>query len=93
MRRLFRANFAEDRDIAAPDTVAALVAEVGGDAQAALARAVAPEHKDRLRRATEEALRRGVFGAPTFFVGGELFFGNERLELALTRASCGTIGA
>jgi 2-hydroxychromene-2-carboxylate isomerase len=36
--------------------------------------------KDELRRATELAVERGVFGAPAFFVGGELFWGNDRLD-------------
>jgi 2-hydroxychromene-2-carboxylate isomerase len=93
VRRVFRANFAEDRDIAARDTIVELLAAAGADPDAALARAVAPEHKDRLRRATEEATRRGVFGAPSFFVGDELFFGNERLDLALARAAGGMMRA
>jgi 2-hydroxychromene-2-carboxylate isomerase len=90
-RRVFRANFAEDRDIAARETIADLVAAAGGDPEVIAARAVAPEHKDRLRRATEEALRREVFGAPTFFAGGEQYFGNERLEIALAHAARGMI--
>jgi 2-hydroxychromene-2-carboxylate isomerase len=36
--------------------------------------------KDELRRATEIAIERGVFGAPAFFVGDELFWGNDRLD-------------
>ena len=36
--------------------------------------------KDELRRATQLAVERGVFGAPAFFVGGELFWGNDRLD-------------
>jgi 2-hydroxychromene-2-carboxylate isomerase len=43
-------------------------------------------NKARLRTATEEAQRRGVFGAPTFFVGEEMFWGNDRLEDALACA-------
>jgi 2-hydroxychromene-2-carboxylate isomerase len=82
VRAVFRANFAEDRDITSAAVLADLLAAVGGDA-ATLALATAPEHKDRLRRATEEATRRGVFGAPSFFVGDELFFGNDRLDAAL----------
>jgi hypothetical protein len=45
--------------------------------------AAAPETKERLRGQTEEAERRGIFGAPTFAVGDELFWGNDRLEDAL----------
>ena len=36
--------------------------------------------KTALRRTTDEAVARGVFGAPTFFVGGEMFWGNDRLD-------------
>ncbi|MGH7947875.1 MAG: 2-hydroxychromene-2-carboxylate isomerase [Candidatus Binataceae bacterium] len=38
------------------------------------------EVKDKLRANTDEAISRGVFGAPTFFVGGDMFWGNDRLE-------------
>jgi 2-hydroxychromene-2-carboxylate isomerase len=40
----------------------------------------APKNKDKLRANTEEAVSRGVFGAPSFFVGDELFFGHDRLD-------------
>ena len=46
----------------------------------------APENKDALRRQTEEAASRGLFGAPSFTIGEELFWGNDRLEAALLRA-------
>jgi 2-hydroxychromene-2-carboxylate isomerase len=42
--------------------------------------AEAPEVKDRLKAATAEAAERGVFGAPTFFVGDEMWFGQDRLD-------------
>ena len=42
-----------------------------------------PENKDALRRQTEEAASRGLFGAPSFTIGEELFWGNDRLEAAL----------
>ncbi|MNU11915.1 2-hydroxychromene-2-carboxylate isomerase [compost metagenome] len=38
------------------------------------------EVKDALKAATEEAVERGVFGAPTCFVGHEMFFGQDRLD-------------
>ena len=47
--------------------------------QQALAQAETQEIKDALRRNTDEAIARGAFGAPTFFVGDEMFFGNDRL--------------
>jgi 2-hydroxychromene-2-carboxylate isomerase len=50
------------------------------DAGATVARAQTQEVKDRLRKNTEEAVARGAFGAPTFFVGDQMFWGNDRLD-------------
>ena len=58
----------------------------GVDVEAALAVANTPENKDALRRQTEEAASRGLFGAPSFTIGDELFWGNDRLEAALAWA-------
>jgi 2-hydroxychromene-2-carboxylate isomerase len=71
---VFRAYWAEDRDIADD----AVLRELAGDP---LAAADAPELKQALRAATEEAAARGVFGVPTFVVEGELFWGQDRLGL------------
>ena len=46
-----------------------------------LARAQDQDTKDRLRATTDEAVTRGAFGAPTFFVGDRMFWGNDRLPL------------
>jgi 2-hydroxychromene-2-carboxylate isomerase len=43
--------------------------------------------KDRLRANTDEAIARGAFGAPSFFVGDELFFGNDRLDFVAEAVS------
>jgi 2-hydroxychromene-2-carboxylate isomerase len=75
----FRAIFAEGRDVADPKVLADLARAVGLDADKALAKLENQEIKDALRRNTDEALARGAFGAPTFFVGDEMFFGNDRL--------------
>ena len=48
-----------------------------------IAQAQSDENKLQLRQATETAARRGIFGAPMFFVGDEMFWGNDRLEDAL----------
>jgi 2-hydroxychromene-2-carboxylate isomerase len=61
---------------------------IGADPDEVLAGASASEAKEALKKATGEAVERGVFGAPTFFVGDEMFWGNDRLhfvEKALTR--------
>jgi 2-hydroxychromene-2-carboxylate isomerase len=82
-RAVFTANFAEDRDIADPVVVAALLEGLGLPARQLLARAGEQASKDHLRARTAEAATRGVFGGPTLFAGGELFWGNDRLEDAL----------
>jgi 2-hydroxychromene-2-carboxylate isomerase len=53
---------------------------IGEDPQEVLEGACAPEVKQALADATAEALERGVFGVPTFFVGDEMFWGNDRLH-------------
>jgi hypothetical protein len=55
----------------------------GDDPAALIASAQAPESKGQLRAQTDEAIRLGIFGSPTFVVGDELFWGNDRLEDAL----------
>ena len=85
-RAAFHANFAEDRDIAAPEVIGALVAALGHDAVAVLERAAGPANKERLKAAGEAAIRRGIFGAPSFLAGDELFWGNDRLEQAIAWA-------
>jgi 2-hydroxychromene-2-carboxylate isomerase len=84
VRAVYRANFAEDREISEPEVVAAVLGAVTGDAGDIIERALTAENKDRLRRQTEQAVALGIFGAPMFVSRGELFRGNDRLEDALT---------
>jgi 2-hydroxychromene-2-carboxylate isomerase len=56
------------------------VREAGLDAERLLARTEDPAVKEELKRNTDEAVRRGVFGAPTFFVGDAMFWGNDRVQ-------------
>lgn len=82
-RCVYRANFADDADISSPTVVEKCLAAVGQDAATVLASAQTPAAKDRLKTQTAEAMERGIFGAPSFVVGRELFWGNDRLEAAL----------
>ena len=66
--------------------VDAILDGLGVDAKAALTAANTPNNKDALQRQTEEAAARGLFGAPSFTIGDELFWGNDRLEAALAWA-------
>jgi len=76
-------NFVEDREIGSRDAVAVVLASIGQAPDAVLDASTAPG----LRARTDEARRLGVFGAPTFVVGGELFWGDDRLDDALVAAA------
>lgn len=83
VRAVYHANFAEDRDIADPETLGMILQTLGQDSAGLLAHAQSPETKGRLRRQTEDAVTLGLFGAPSFVVDGEVFWGNDRLEDAI----------
>jgi 2-hydroxychromene-2-carboxylate isomerase len=83
VRAVYDANFARDQDISTPAVIARCL-ESAGQAPAPVLEAAGSEaSKAKLRAQGEEAERRGIFGAPSFRVGGELFWGNDRLEAAL----------
>lgn len=84
--RVYLANFAEQKDISDEGVLAEILSSLSLDAAALIAQSNAPENKERLKAQTEEAVARGIFGAPSFLVGGELFWGNDRLEAALAWA-------
>ncbi len=86
-RGVYLANFAKQKDIADDATLVEILKSVGAAPEAAVAAANAPENKERLKRQTEEAVARGLFGAPSFTVGNELFWGNDRLEDAIAWAA------
>ncbi len=83
VRAVYRANFADDREISESAVVAALLEGIGQASELLIAAAQTGENKDRLRKQTDAAISLGIFGAPTFVVGNELFWGNDRLEEAL----------
>lgn len=77
---VFHAFWVDDRDITTDEVLASCVGD-DAVAQAAFAKANGDEVKTALRRATELAAERGVFGVPTFVVGDNLYWGQDRLEL------------
>jgi 2-hydroxychromene-2-carboxylate isomerase len=85
-RAVYTANFGDRRDISDDATLAAILRRLNVDAELALAASNTPENKARLKTQTEEAQARGLFGAPSFMVGDELFWGNDRLEDAIAFA-------
>jgi 2-hydroxychromene-2-carboxylate isomerase len=90
VRAVFRANFAEDREIGDTVEIDSILDSLGEPGSQLIEQAQAPENKLRLREQTRRARERGIFGAPSFVVGEELFWGNDRLEDALAWASSRT---
>ncbi len=83
VRAVFRANFAEDREIGDLAEIRSILASLGQPGVELVERAQTAENKQRLRDQTRRAGELGIFGAPSFVVDGELFWGNDRLEDAL----------
>jgi 2-hydroxychromene-2-carboxylate isomerase len=75
-----KAMWVEQKNLGDPAVLAATLADAGFDGDAFTALVADPEVKARLIATTDEAVARGVFGAPTFFVGEAMFFGQDRLD-------------
>lgn len=82
-RKIMQLNFAHDRDIGSLEVVSEALDELGLPAPQIIGEAQGHANKLRLREQTAVAAARGIFGAPTFFVGDEMFWGNDRLDDAL----------
>lgn len=78
--RVLKALWEDEANTADPDVLAGLIAAAGLDAQALLARAAEPRWAEQRAADTRAALARGVFGAPTYVVDGEIFWGQDRLD-------------
>ena len=86
-RAVFSAEFTEDRDIAEWAVLREILESLQQNPDRVLAGAQAAENKAELRERSETAEARGIFGAPSFIVGDELFWGDDRLEEAVEYAS------
>ncbi len=80
MEAIFHAMWGEPRNLGAPDELAAVLHRAGIAAESFQSLVNDPAVKERLKRNTEEAIARGVFGAPTFFIGDEMHWGQDRLD-------------
>ena len=89
-RVVFQANFAEDREIGDPAELRSILDSLGQSGAQLIDQAQALENKVRLREQTRRARELGIFGAPSFVVVAELFWGNDRLEDALAWAGSRT---
>jgi len=83
---VMQANFARDKDIGDVGVISDLLLCMGLSAAELVARAESEDNKLALHRQTEQATEAGLFGAPSFVVGKELFWGNDRLDDALAWA-------
>jgi len=80
LEAIFRAMWASPGNLAEPAVLQTVLANAGFDSDEFTALVADPEVKNRLIANTEEAVARGVFGAPTCFVGTQMFFGQDRLD-------------
>jgi 2-hydroxychromene-2-carboxylate isomerase len=78
-RAVFRAYWVEDRDIGELDTILHIADAVQVDRDALTTAVATPEIKERVKQETEDAIDKGMFGAPYFMVDGEPFWGADRL--------------
>ena len=81
-KALYRAFFAENRDISTAATVVEIASSLGIDGAALAGALEDPALKDRTRREVEAAISRGVFGSPFFVIDGEPFWGVDRMPMA-----------
>ena len=77
---IFRAIWVEARNLNEPDVIGQVLSDAGLDPAELMNRIGQQTVKDQLIANTAEAVNRGVFGAPTFFVGEQMFFGQDRLD-------------
>lgn len=85
-RAVYVAEFDQARTISERHILTEILVDLGLDAPVTLERAETAENKARLKAQTDEAIERGIFGAPSFTVGDELFWGDDRLQDALANA-------
>lgn len=77
---MFRAIWVDAKNLNDPATIGAVLHTAGFDPAAMLALTQDAEVKDRLKAVTQEVVDRGVFGAPVFFVGTQMFWGQDRID-------------
>ena len=80
MAAVYQAIWVDAQDMNDPATVGAVLAKAGFDPAALVALSSEQAVKDELKTRTQEAIDRGIFGAPTLFVGDQMFWGQDRLD-------------
>ncbi|WP_339844149.1 2-hydroxychromene-2-carboxylate isomerase [uncultured Halopseudomonas sp.] len=87
---VFTAMWVDEQDMGQPEVVGKVLAAADFDPSALGERLSDPEVKQGLKETTEEAVRRGVFGAPTIFIDDEMFFGQDRLDFVEEKLRSGS---
>jgi 2-hydroxychromene-2-carboxylate isomerase len=87
--RILKALWEEEQNPGEPETLARLIREVGLDPEAVMRLGAEPRWAERRAADTQAALARGVFGAPSYVIGEEIFWGQDRLDFAERRLARG----
>jgi 2-hydroxychromene-2-carboxylate isomerase len=82
-QKIMQINFVHDQEIDTPAVVHSVLTSMHLDADSIIQTAISAQNASLLRAQTEVAMARGLFGAPTFMVGEEMFWGDDRLEDAI----------
>ena len=90
-RRVMHLNFAEDLPIDSAEVMLEVLSTLTPRPAELITAAQSDDTKTRLRTQTDIARSRGIFGAPMFFAGHEMFWGNDRLEDAVALAAAVTV--
>ena len=77
---IYKGIWEQELNLGDPEVIASTINAAGLDAQTLIALTQEPEIKQALMDTTEEAVKRGAFGAPTMYIGDEMFFGQDRID-------------
>ena len=86
IKSIYTANFQDGQDISSKEVISNSLKGVCENAAMIMGEANTEQSKNMLKRQTDLAYQRNIFGAPSFYVGDELFWGNDRLESAIAWA-------
>jgi len=79
-KAVFEASYVQGRDCSDPAELSAIAKDLGLNGEEMLNAAEQDDIKQKLKQATAEAMQKGVFGAPTFFVDGDMYWGSDRID-------------
>ena len=79
-KAVFDASYAQGRDCSDPAVLSVIAKDLGLDGEELLNAAAQDDIKQRFKQATADAMQKGVFGAPTFFIGGDMYWGSDRID-------------